>query len=145
MFIVMLSFICVFAFNPTYSYYINIKNVTVTSNASNIKCDAEIVEVSSSEKSIYGYSEFKVVVKNYDEYDNVTGENFDYTLTIENDNGSSALFGYNNDNFQSSLTFNGSMTNASSTNNNYIIQVKSTSGLAENVNYKISLSCMQSI
>ena len=142
-FLAILVFTCLIIFNPTCSYYISNKNVSVTATGSNIICDAEIVEVPSNEKSMYGYSEFKVVVKNHDDYDNVTGVNYDYTLTIENDNSSNGLFGYNNDNFQSSLVLNGSM-NTSYTENNYIIQVKSTSGSSEAVNYNVSLSCTQS-
>ena len=125
----------------TYSYYVRRMKVNVTSTGSNVKCDAEIVEVSSDEKSIYGYSEFKVVVKNT-ENDEVSGEPFNYTLTFENETGSDAIFGYNNE-FSSDLSVTGSLANDQARTNSHIIQVKSNSGLSENINYKVNLSCVQ--
>ena len=130
-----------FAVNKTYSYYFRRMKVNVSSTSSNIKCDAEIQEVTNSEKSIYGYSEFKVVVKN-SENNVVTGEAFDYTLTFENENNSDAIFGYNNS-FSQDLSVNGSLGNSSASTNSHIIQVKSNNGLSENINYKVNLSCVQ--
>lgn len=125
----------------TYSYYIRRMKVNVTSTGSNVKCDAEIQEVSNNEKSIYGYSEFKVVVKN-SESNSVTGEPFSYTLTFENETGSDAIFGYNNE-FSQDLSVTGSLTNDQARTNSHIIQVKSNSGLSETINYKVNLSCVQ--
>ena len=131
----------VFIANKTYSYYIRRMKVNVSSTSSNIKCDAEIQAVDNNEKSIYGYSEFKVVVKN-SENSEVTGEPFDYTLTFENETGSDAIFGYNND-FSSNLSITGSLANDEARTNSHIIQVKSNSGLSETINYKVNLSCVQ--
>lgn len=127
--------------HKTYSYYFMRMNVSVSSSSSNIICDAEIESVNNNEKSIYGYSEFKVIVKNYAST-TVTGEPFDYTLTFENATGSSAIFGYNNE-FDTDLTINGSMNNDQARDNYYIIQVKSLTGLSETINYKVTLDCVQ--
>lgn len=130
-----------FIANKTYSYYIRRMKVNVSSTGSNIKCDAEIQAVDNNEKSIYGYSEFKVVVKNT-ESNEVTGEPFTYTLTFENETGSDAIFGYNNE-FSSDLSVTGSLANDQARSNSHIIQVKSNSGLSETINYKVNLSCVQ--
>ena len=130
-----------FIANKTYSYYFRRMNVNVSSTSSDIKCDAEIQTVASDEKSIYGYSEFKVVVKNT-ESNEVTGEPFTYTLTFENETGSDAIFGYNNE-FSSDLSVTGSLANDQARSNSHIIQVKSNSGLSETINYKVNLSCVQ--
>ena len=131
-----------FVGKETYSYYISRFNVEVTSSSSNIICDADISEVNSNEKNKFGYSEFKVTVRNYDDSDVVTGENFNYTLSIINNDNSNGEFGYNNS-FNSNLQLTGQMTNTSLDTNEYIIQVKSTSGLSENVSYKVLLNCTQ--
>ena len=125
----------------TYSYYFRRMNVNVSSTSSDIKCDAEIQTVASDEKSIYGYSEFKVVVKNTED-NNVTGEPFNYVLTFENETGSDAIFGYNNE-FSSDLSITGSLSNDQARTNSHIIQVKSNRGLSETINYKVNLSCTQ--
>ena len=129
------------AINKTYSYYYRRMSVNVTSTSSNIKCDAELQEVTGSEKSIYGYSEFKVVVKNT-ENNEVTGEPFNYTLTFEDTNNSNSVFGYNNE-FNQDLTIHGFLLNDQATSDSYIIQVKSSNGLSSNVNYKVNLNCVQ--
>jgi len=127
--------------HSTYAYYISRTQVTVSATASNIKCDAEIISI--QEKSKLGYSQFKVVVKNYDSSDNITKRAFHYTLTIENNNGSNGVFGYNNS-FNNSLTFTGDVTStATKSDVGYVIQVKANSGLSENVDYKVKLNCIQ--
>lgn len=125
----------------TYSYYCARMNVSVSSTTANIICDAEIETVSNDEKSIYGYSEFKVKVKNHDS-STVSGVPFSYSITFENVSGSSAIFGYNNV-FDADLTINGSINNDQSRDNYHIIQVKSTNGLSESINYKVNLNCTQ--
>ncbi len=125
----------------TYAYYISRTAVNVTATSSNVICDAVITEVSNEEKSKFGYSEFKVIVKNYDTANNITKESLDYTLTIEN-NGSNGLFGYNND-FNSSLEFTDTMSSGTKEDKSYIIAVKGNSGLSENINYKVKLNCSQ--
>ena len=126
----------------TYAYYTTNFNINVSSTSSNIICDAVISDVTSSEKSKLGYSEFKVTVKNYDTSNNVTIEPFNYTLSVVNNDNSNGEFGYNNV-FNNNLQLTGQMTNDSSTNNEYIIQVKTPSGLSENVSYKVILNCTQ--
>ena len=134
-----ISFIVV---KETYAYYVTNFKVNVSSTSSNVICDAVISDVTSSEKSKLGYSEFKVTIKNYDTSNNVTVEPFNYTLSIVNNDNSNGEFGYNNV-FNNNLQLTGQMTNDSSTNNEYIIQVKTPSGLSENVNYKVLLNCTQ--
>ena len=126
----------------TYAYYTTNFNINVSSTSSNIICDAVISDVTSSEKSKLGYSEFKVTVKNYDTSNNLTIEPFNYTLSVVNNDNSNGEFGYNNV-FNNNLQLTGQMTNDSSTNNEYIIQVKTPSGLSENVSYKVILNCTQ--
>lgn len=126
----------------SYAYYIKKTSISISSTGSNITCDAEIQNVNSNEKSIFGYSEFKVVVKNYDTNNNRTAEAFDYVLTIENENGSSAIYGYNNV-FDPNLSINGTMPNDTNKDDSHIIQVKSNSGLSENINYKVKVNCIQ--
>ena len=133
--------VSIFVAHETYSYYFRRMKVNVTSTSSDIKCDAEIQTVSSSEKSIYGYSEFKVVVKNT-ESNALSGEPFTYTLTFENETGSDAIFGYNNE-FSQNLSITGNLTNDQVRENGYIIQVKSNNGLSENIDYKVNLNCVQ--
>ena len=59
----------------TYAYYYRNIKVDASMKISNIICNDSIVEVSPSEKNIFGYSEFKIVVKNYDAaLDEITGE-----------------------------------------------------------------------
>ena len=140
--IVLLALAMIFVVGKeTYAYYISKTEVNVKATSSNIICDAVIAEVSKEEKSKFGYSEFKVIVKNYDSSNTVTKEPLNYTLTIEN-NGSNGLFGYNN-NFNSSLEFNDSMQSGSKEDKSYIIAVKGNNGLSENVNYKVKLNCSQ--
>ena len=139
--IVLFLFVFGLVLKKTYSYYYTNMDLTISSTGSDIKCDAEIQSVSSNEKSIYGYSEFKVVVKN-SESNELTGEPFSYTLTFENNTGSDAIFGYNNV-FDNNLTINGSLNNDQARTNSHIIQVKSNSGLSENISYKVNLNCVQ--
>ena len=129
------------AINETYSYYFRRMSVNVTSTSSNIKCDAELQEVTGSEKSIFGYSEFKVVVKNT-ENNELTGEAFDYTLTFEDTNNSNSVFGYNNE-FNQDLTIHGFLSNDQARTDSYIIQVKSSNGLSTNADYKVNLNCVE--
>ena len=129
--------------SKTYAYYISRTNIEVSSQSSKVICDAEIQEVPSSEKNIFGYSEFKVVVKNYDNSNNVSNEPFDYILTIENNNSSNGLFGYNNQ-FNSQVEINDSLSNDTQSQKNYSILVKSNDGLASDINYKVKLNCIQS-
>lgn len=125
----------------TYSYYIRNINVVASSTGSNIICDAIISEVTNNEKSIFGYSEFKVTVKN--NKDNELSQNpFDYVITFENETGSDAIFGYNNE-FDSDLSINGSLNNTANADDSYIIQVKSNNGLSESINYKVNVNCTQ--
>lgn len=142
--IMLLLFIAVglFAGYKTYSYYVSKFNVTVKSEGSNIICDAEIESVPDSEKNIFGYSEFKVVVKNYDSSNNLTKEPFKYVLTFEGVNSPNVQFGYNNL-FPNNLSINGTLSNDANHENSYTIQVKSSNGLSENVNYKAKLKCTQ--
>lgn len=141
--IIILSIVCLVTITyGTYSYYAMNFNVSVNGNTANLVCDAEIESVSNDEKSIFGYSEFKVVVKNNKDSTR-TGLSFNYTLTFENKAGSDAIFGYNNE-FDNNLTINGSMGSSSNETNTYIIQVKSNNGLSENIDYNVNLSCKQS-
>ena len=133
--------VSIFVAHETYSYYFRRMKVNVSSASSDIKCDAVIQEVGNNEKSLFGYSEFKVVVKN-NKNNELTGEPFNYSLKVEDFPGSSALYGYNNE-FDSSLTIDGSLSNDTNKSNSYIIQVKSLSGLSENINYKVTLDCVQ--
>ena len=128
--------------NKTYAYYVMNTNISVNSQSSNLICDAEIQEVPSSQRNIFGYSEFKVVVKNYDSSNNITNESFNYNLTIGNKNSSNGLFGYNNQ-FNETLSINDSMNNTTAYEKEYIIQVKSNNGQSSNINYNIKLDCTQ--
>ena len=142
--IIVLLVITLFTFigAKTYSYYYGTVHITVSAQASNIICDAEILEVPDSEKNIYGYSEFKVRVKNYDSSNNVTQEPFTYTLTIENSDASNGEFSSGYANFSSSLVVNGTMTRTRG-ENDHIIRVRTATGSIENVNYKVDLNCVQ--
>jgi hypothetical protein len=142
LFIILIITISFIVIKETYAYYATNFNVNVSSTSSNIICDAEISNVTSSEKSKLGYSEFKVIVKNYNESNSITIEPFTYTLSIVNNDNSNGEFGYNNV-FNNNLQLTGQMTNDRTTNNEYIIQVKTPSGLSENVSYKVLLNCTQ--
>ncbi len=137
--VIMISFVVV---KETYAYYVTNFNVNVSSTSSNLICDAVISNVTTAEKSKLGYSEFKVTVKNYNSSNNLTIEPFNYTLNIVNNNNSNGEFGYDN-NFNSNLELTGQMSNSTTEDNEYIIQVKTPSGLSENVNYKVLLNCTQ--
>ena len=140
--IILLSvFLLTIIVQKTYAYYISRTNITVSSTSSNVICDAEIQSVNNNEKGLFGYSEFKIVVKNNKD-NKLTGEPFNYTLKVEDFSGSSAYYGYNNE-FDSSLTIDGSLSNDTNKSDSYIIQVKSLSGLSENINYKVTLDCVQ--
>ena len=138
--VIMISFIVV---KETYAYYVTNFNVNVSSTSSNVICDAVISNVTATEKSKLGYSEFKVTVKNYNSSNDLTTESFNYTLNIVNTNNSNGEFGYNNNNFNSSLELTGQMSNSTTEDNEYIIQVKTPNGLSENVDYKVLLNCTQ--
>ena len=127
----------------TYAYYFSRTNVSVKATSSNIICDAVIGEVSQAEKGKLGYSEFKVIVKNYDTSGNLSKEPFSYTLKVDNNNGTNGVFGYNN-NFDSGVSITDTMTNSEKTDKSYIIQVKTNNGLAGNIGYKVKLNCKQS-
>ena len=141
--IILLLFIAVFISlgYKTYSYYVTRFNVSVSSESANIICDAEIQPL--AEKNMYGYSEFKVVVKNYNDSLNLTKEPFKYIITVENNNSSNGIFGYNNE-FPNNLSIDGTLLNNSRNQNEHIIQVKSSNGLSENINYKVKVKCVQS-
>ena len=141
--IILLALAIIFAVGKeTYAYYVSRTVVNVKSNSSNVICDAEITEVPNAEKTKLGYSEFKVIVKNHDSSNNITKEPFNYTLNIENNGTTNGVFGYN-DTFNQNLEITGQMSNNTSTETGYIIQVKANSGLQETVNYKVKLSCVQ--
>lgn len=141
-FILLIATLIIIVGKETYSYYISRFNISINSTTSEVICDAEITEVSSSEKSKLGYSEFKVIVKNHDSSNNITKEPFNYTLNIENNGTTNGVFGYNNS-FNENLEITGHMLNNTSTETEYIIQVKANSGLLETVNYKVKLNCIQ--
>lgn len=150
--ITLTSFITI---KETYAYFTTNFKVNVSSTSSNVICDAVISDVSPSEKSKLGYSEFKVTVKNYDESNELTRENINYTLVIENKNNSNGEFGYNNifsngnglpqnvNIGEDDIQIVGQMSNDSTIDNEYIIQVKTPSGTTENVSYKVMLKCSQ--
>ena len=129
-----------FITHETYAYYYRSMKVTVSSSGSDIKCNAFIEDVANEEKSIFGYSEFKVRVTNY-EGDDLTSEPISYSITFENVDGD-AIYGTDNE-FDSDLVINGTMGNSSEENDSYIIQVKSTSGSSETINYKVNVNCKQ--
>lgn len=140
--ILLLLTIVLISGNITYSYYIRNMHVTIVSTSANVICDAEIAEVENSEKSIYGYSEFKVIVKNYNSSNLLTKEPIKYVLTFEEDNTSNAVFGYNNE-FNDNLSINGTISNDMRRYNTHIIQVKSKNGSSQNINYKAKVKCIQ--
>lgn len=141
--IILLAIAIIFTIGKeTYAYYVSNTKVTVTSTGSNIICDADITEVTQLEKNIFGYSEFKVVVKNYNSSNSISKEPFNYTLTVENNNGTNGNFGYNYS-FNKNLVINDSLSSNTKDIKSYIIQVKSDTGLSENVNYKVKLNCFQ--
>ena len=116
-----------FVAQQTYSYYFRRMKVNVSSTGSNgLWPNAGISSV---------------VVKN-SESNSVTAEPFTYTLTFENETGSDAIFGYNNE-FSQDLSVTGSLANDQARTNSHIIQVKSNSGLSETINYKVNLNCVQ--
>ena len=141
-FLLLIAVVGLFTGYKTYSYFTTKFNVNVSSDGSNIICDAEIQSVPDSEKNIFGYSEFKVVVKNYDSSNNLTNEPFNYVLTFEGVNSPNAQFGYNNE-FPNDLSISGTLSNIGQTDKSYTIQVKSSNGLSENINYKAKLKCTQ--
>ena len=141
--ILLLLFIALIGGNITYSYYVRNMNVTIVSTGANVICDAELAEVENSEKSIYGYSEFKVIVKNYNSSNSLSKEPIKYVLTVEGVNSPTAQFGYNNE-FNNNLSINGTIDNDMRRYNTHIIQVKSSNGLSENLNYKVKVKCVQS-
>lgn len=126
----------------TYAYYVSNMKVNVTATGSNIICDAEIKEVSNEEKNKYGYSEFKVIVKNHDSSNNLTKESFNYTLSVENTDNSNGMFA-NNGEFNNTLEITDTMSNNESTDKTYFIQVKTENGTSANVKYKVKLNCIQ--
>ena len=126
----------------TYAYYVSNMKVNVTATGSNIICDAEIKEVSNEEKNKYGYSEFKVIVKNHDSSNNLTKESFNYTLSVENTDNSNGMFA-NNGEFDNTLEITDTMSNNESTDKAYFIQVKTENGTSANVKYKVKLNCIQ--
>lgn len=126
----------------TYAYYVSNMKVNVTATGSNIICDAEIKEVSNEEKNKYGYSEFKVIVKNHDSSNNLTKESFNYTLSVENTDNSNGMFA-NNGEFNNTLEITDTMSNNESTDKAYFIQVKTENGTSANVKYKVKLNCIQ--
>lgn len=126
----------------TYAYYVSNMKVNVTATGSNIICDAEIKEVSNEEKNKYGYSEFKVIVKNHDSSNNLTKESFNYTLSVENTDNSNGMFA-NNGEFNNTLEITDTMSNNESADKTYFIQVKTENGTSANVKYKVKLNCIQ--
>lgn len=123
----------------TYAYYFTDKEIDISSNGSSIYCSYDLDTPISNSK--FGYSQFSVTVNNYSG-DDITSEPFNYVLTIENDSGNNGLFGYENT-FSDTLVFRGSMANTEKIDNEYIIQVRTVSGLREGVDYKIKLDCVQ--
>lgn len=125
----------------TYAYYSSQAQIQVLDYASMIRCDASISSVPVAQRGKFGYSEIKVTVKNYRDGD-LTDVPFHYTIRIENSYGDNGLFGYNNV-FNDTLTITDSMENDQTIDKDYIIQVKSVTGLSEYVDYRINLDCVQ--
>lgn len=138
--ILLLIFTILFA-NGTYSYYVAKFSRTKESNkkTSYVTCDFDYSIDNSHNK--WGYQEIKVIVKNYDS-SQTSLHKLNYIITVENVDGE-ALFGYNNV-FSENATASGSFTTTSSETSTHYFQIKSVSGLAEDVNFKINLECKQS-
>lgn len=123
----------------TYSYYSARFNVTAEGTGGVMVCDFEIDEPYVYEKDEYGYSEFKIQIKDSDDSGKYSDVIINYTLTIENREGSNGLFSEDGNNFSSKLVLNGEYNDTER-----IIKVKTADGSSSNIDYKIDLKCVQS-
>ena len=136
------------SFNQTFSRYKKEINVNVTTTSADMICDATI-DNPGTYISNDGWAYFKVIVKNYNTSGNITKVPIQYTLTVSNQTGSTALYRY--------LDASGNLSNFSSiiTTGNYVfqsgtqqsqsinIEVRTDSTTSEDVDFVVDLNCYQ--
>lgn len=139
--IILLLFVVALSAYKTYSLLCSETTIDIKSNSSNIICDAEIAPSTNK----FGYSEFKVIVKNYDTNNTITKQPFTYTINIEKTSSNYVFFGTNNtfSAVNTPLTITGEVTSLTASTNEHIVQVKTDQAISENVEYKVSIDCMQ--
>ena len=139
--VILLLFVFCFSAYKTYSLLCSITTIDVKSSSSNIVCDAEIT--TSTNK--FGYSEFKIIVKNYNTANTITKLPFTYTINIEKNGTNNVFFGTNNtfNQVNTPLTLSGEITSLTKETKEHLVQVKTDKVASEKVDYKVSVDCMQ--
>lgn len=138
---ILLIFILIAVISNVYAYFAMRINISVNGTSGNLICNAEID--STSYKNEYGYAEFKVIVKNYNSDNEVSSVPYSYTLKVENNGETNALFGYENS-FSENIVLNDEMNTATKNTKEYKVQVKTDKSTSERVDYKVTIDCVQS-
>ncbi len=138
---ILLIFIVITLISSVYAHFAMKINISVNGTSSNLICDAEID--STSYKNEYGYAEFKVIVKNYNSNNEVSSAPYKYTLKVENNGETNALFGYENS-FNENIVLNDEMNTSTENTKEYKVQVKTDKSTSEKVDYKVTINCVQS-
>ena len=132
----------------TYSEYKKDMDVKINSTAADFICDAEI-DNPGTYISNEGWAYFKVIIKNYDEEDNITKVPVQYNLSISNQQTSKALYRYldasgNSNSFVDTFTTRNYTFSTESKQSQVInVEVRTDSMTSENVDFKVDLNCYQ--
>ena len=141
-------FLIFISVRETYSEYKKDINVKINSTAADFICDAEIDNPGTS-ISNEGWAYFKVIIKNYDNNDNITKVPVQYNLSISNHSDSKALYRYldasgNSNNFVDTFTTRNYTFSTDAKQSQVInVEVRTDSMTSENVNFKVDLNCYQ--
>lgn len=146
---IIIAFISINSFSTsTYSNYKKEFNVDVNTHSEDIICNVEI-DNPNTYISKDGWAYFKVIVKNYDEDNNITKVPIKYNVAVTNEKESNASYRYldsfgNKNDFSKELitqdyTFKADEKKEQTIN----IEVKTNSMKSEQVNFKVDVNCYQ--
>ena len=136
--------------DKTYAKYKKGINVNINDTTGKLVCDATL-DNPGTYVSDDGWAYFKVIVKNYNTVDDnnvVTDVPVEYYLDITNANSSYALYRVTYNNTTGSFGSNISTTHTTfapgvAQTHEYIVEVKTTSQSAEDVDFNVDLNCYQ--
>lgn len=132
----------------SYAIYESNLKVTYTSNVGNMICDINVEKNDSY--TVNGIPYFIVTVKNYDESGNITAMDMDYTVTIQNEEGSNGIFIWKNesdnnyiDTYSSQVTTTTYSFGKEKKEERFKVFVKTANNSEEDVNIEAVLNAVQ--
>ena len=139
--VTILSLVLILLCVKTYANYKSAVKVNVHGTSGKIECNASID--SNSYVSDNGYAAFKVTVTNYNG-SKLTNVPFKYKLTVENNNSTVGNYRFDDSSFSKKLVTDYKTFGASTEESEeFLIEVKADTNVAQTVNYKVTLDCYQ--